>query len=225
MGYESGRRPYGAKGKKIFRLKWESDGETHSYEILDDALISFREYYAVMKRTDKATGETVVFGMANRVHLSKDEYGTRCGDTEHCGPSIDNCPKRLIELLERLAPLDPDDEKNAYAIDWRARCLAKIAGRKTAKEKVPPGTAIRFEQGLEFRGYGKVRSFVRIGPTRWRRDAWKGFSEENGEEFLCRLPKDWHSRPYVIPATSHDRIQAAAAMLERRERAGERKKR
>lgn len=64
--------------------------------------------------------------------------------SETCGPYQDKCPVRLIDMLDKLAPIDPANNSQSaqWARDWRARCRAN-AKRKPAPA-VKPGDIVKF---------------------------------------------------------------------------------
>lgn len=56
--------------------------------------------------------------------------------TERCGPNADKAPKRLIDKLDKLAPIDPSDDGMGakWAREWRARCRANASAKAIAKQ-------------------------------------------------------------------------------------------
>lgn len=206
MGYTTCRRPWGVKGKDLFRAYWESDGEERRVRILADALVNLREYYAVVESLDKKTGEAKVFGMANRVHIDRDEYGTRCGDTEDCGPTLDSCPLSLIETLDRLAPLDESNDPRGHARGWRARCRAKGESAANGSKILRPGRVVVFDSAMKFRGCSLARTFTYVGNLGRKRGVWRAHPEDGGGTFLCRLGKEWHLKPHRVEISAQERL-------------------
>ena len=64
---------------------------------------------------------------------------------ERCGPNAANAPKRLIDKLDKLAPIDPNDDSIGakWAREWRARCRAN-ASAKANRFKPVKGAIVRF---------------------------------------------------------------------------------
>lgn len=60
---------------------------------------------------------------------------------EDCGPYYYDAPLKMLDLLDRLAPVDP----GSLAGGWRIRCRAKHADRKArAKIQWQPGMHVQF---------------------------------------------------------------------------------
>lgn len=79
---------------------------------------------------------------------------------ETCGPNAANAPIRLIDQLDKLAPIDPLDMRQSaqWARQWRDRCREN-AKRKPARE-FSPGQLVQF-------GAGRVYELVSpAGPRR-----------------------------------------------------------
>lgn len=55
--------------------------------------------------------------------------------TEDCGPNEAKAPLRIVNMLDQLAPIDPDDQSmgKKWAREWRAACRANAAREKTKK--------------------------------------------------------------------------------------------
>jgi hypothetical protein len=70
--------------------------------------------------------------------------------TETCGPSASRAPVRLIEALDKLAPIPADDARQSaqWALQWRNRCREN-AKRKPAR-KFSPGQLVQFGSGRLF---------------------------------------------------------------------------
>lgn len=76
--------------------------------------------------------------------------------TEDMGPYYWDCPARLLDQLDKLAPTPGQS-----AIDWRAKCRAKIAAKRKPKPKLAPGQIVTFP-----RVTGQFELIMPIGPRR-----------------------------------------------------------
>jgi hypothetical protein len=102
------------------------------------------EWYAVCKFT--APNQTPIFyGLVCLFKRSKKngEFGYK-DMTETCGPNADRAPVRIIDQLDKLAPIDPAvmTQSGQWARGWRDRCRAN-AKRKPAPA-VKPGDIVKF---------------------------------------------------------------------------------
>jgi hypothetical protein len=95
------------------------------------------------------------------VRWSKGYYNFSYKDmTEHVGPNVVNCPKRIMELLTELAPT------SEFAIEWRKRVQEywnkKANVHKLANDSIiKVSEAIRFTNGSEYQYFKKDgRRFV-----------------------------------------------------------------
>ena len=93
------------------------------FEVQGSSLIGGSEYYAAIRRTDRATGERVVFALIAMVSYEPDDpEGQTLGwkeMTEFSHPHLCNCPQHILVLL------DPTDDTNALA--WREACRKRNA--------------------------------------------------------------------------------------------------
>ena len=123
-----------------------------------------REWYAICKFT--APGQSPIFyGLVCLFKRSKKtgEFGYK-DMAESCGPNASNAPKRIIDKLENIAPIDPATmtQSGQWARAWRDRCLAN-ATRKASK-KFAPGMLVEFP-GVA----GQFQLLDPIGPRKgWR---------------------------------------------------------
>lgn len=118
-------------------LRWTSD--THSYEVLDSALVKLKTHYAAIKRTNLENGLYEVFATITliRMHKSKnDDYNFLYKDMDETVGSYEaECPERILKLLTPT--------QFEYAIEWRKRCWARIDAKK-ARPKIVVGTRLRY---------------------------------------------------------------------------------
>jgi hypothetical protein len=104
------------------------------YEVVDFAVYGFREAYAILRRPD--TGETV--GLVILLDRSnRDGMNIGYKDmSESMGPLYTNAPLRIIERLERDAPLTDANDPSGFARKWRGKCRETAYGKRTAKRLV-----------------------------------------------------------------------------------------
>jgi hypothetical protein len=76
--------------------------------------------------------------------------------TECMGPYYFDCPKRLLDQLDQLAPNAPQT-----ALDWRAKCREKLAAKRKPKPKLAPGQIVKFPNVT-----GQFELIMPIGPRR-----------------------------------------------------------
>lgn len=65
--------------------------------------------------------------------------------TECMGPFYWDCPARLLDQLDQLAPNAPES-----ALNWRAQCRAKLAAKRKPKPQLAPGQIVQFGAGRLF---------------------------------------------------------------------------
>lgn len=174
MGWTS--MPLNIPVKQWFKEYWENGSS--DYEVLDSALVNFTELYGAIKV--KSTGEVIC--AAFKVQFSpKDEYNFMYkAMTESVGPVIDNCPKRIFNLL---TPLDP--ENTGYALEWRKRVEAKHKKRETIR-KLTCESIIKTSEPLYFGDLGKFYFFRKAKLIRYR-NIWEALNEKFEPVFKARI--------------------------------------
>jgi hypothetical protein len=121
-------RHAGKTPKQIHEARYNHETDERSYRVLQSAWVNFREYYAAVEITEKATGEKTVWCAMDLLYVRREKggetwmYHKPIG--EECGPVDCNCPESILDLLTDPAP-------NEWAKDWRAKCRMLIAARKT----------------------------------------------------------------------------------------------
>ena len=125
--------------KAIDILKREmNDGP---WQLLDHSMRGTTLYWVMQYTKDGVTrahgGVTLTtrstpFKLSNYNEFSYKEMG------EECGPYAYDCPKRLLDLLDRLDP-----SPSGHARDWRDRCRANLRVKAAARShfKVFQGAA------------------------------------------------------------------------------------
>lgn len=115
-------------------LSWGADGPA-TYTVLDTAIVNLKTFYAAVERIDKTTGERRVWAaifLLGYWRSGNENFGWK-DMSEDMGPCEATCPERILDLLT------PTDCINSN--DWRARCRAAIATRKT-KPKIRVGCTL-----------------------------------------------------------------------------------
>ena len=119
------------------------------------------EFYAVCRFTAPGN-DPIFYGMVCLFKRSKKTGEFSYKDmTETCGPNADRCPVRLVDMLDKLAPIDPADMRQSaqWARGWRDRC------RENAKRK--PAPAVKPGDIVKFHGNGSHFELITpAGPRR-----------------------------------------------------------
>ena len=171
--------------KGLFTIKEYLDREMASdhpdhprFEILDSSLHGNSEYYAAVRRTDRKTGDVVVFGMVVLVsYKPKDPDGHTLGwkeVTECMGPYCFKCPERILALL--------DETDNDHALEWRRKCREQRTVAAKSRAAFQNGAVVRFKNPLRFAHDVERQQFTVEKHGRKLR-----FRAEDG--VLCRIPK------------------------------------
>ena len=102
--------------------------------VLASRLVALRTYYAAVEHVAAGTGAREVWGLVCLVRYNpRDREGYVFGYkdmSESMGPVEDACPADVLDLL---TPTD-----NTFALEWRARCRARLAARRTIQAKPAP---------------------------------------------------------------------------------------
>ena len=100
-------------------------------------------WYAI-GRVDLPNQEPVFYGVVWLTNRKRGEFSYK-DLTEDCGPYYWDCPARLLDQLDQLAP-----NPGQSAVDWRARCRAKLAEKRKPAREFSPGQFIQFGPGRLF---------------------------------------------------------------------------
>lgn len=121
-----------------------------TWEIVNSATKS-NEWYAVCKFTAPGN-DPIYYGLVCIFRRSKKNGEFAYKDmAETCGPNASRAPLRIVDMLDKLNPIDPADMRQSaqWALQWRARCREN-AKRKPAP-KVKAGDIVKFsDNGREF---------------------------------------------------------------------------
>lgn len=120
------------------------------YNVIDSATRG-NAWYAIVQVTMpdsivKYWGAVCLFKRSKRLN----EFGYK-DIVESAGPSAANAPLRIIDKLDKLRPIDPNDESLGakWARDWRARCRANAKAKK--RLELSKGMIVKFtDKGPEF---------------------------------------------------------------------------
>lgn len=146
----------------MMRREWNATGDNGAVFSIVDSATRGSEWYAIVEC--KRPGNTPVYdGLVCLIKRSK-RTGEFCYKDmgERCGPNAANAPKRIIDKLDKLSPIDPaDDSRGAnWAREWRQRCRAN-ASAKNDKVKLSKGMIVKFHPTRE--SYELIES---AGPRR-----------------------------------------------------------
>ena len=126
-------------------------------------------WYAIA-RVDRPNETPVFYGLVWLTSRRGGQFGYKDMD-ETCGPYYWDMPARLLDQLDKLAPNPPGS-----ALDWRARCRAKLASkRKQSRRVFAPG------QLVQFGAVGRV--FELISPAGPRRGWYVKLANANGQQY------------------------------------------
>jgi len=134
----------------MLRREWNDTGDNGAVFTIVDSATRGNEWYAIVecKRPNEAP---VYDGLVCLVKRSK-RTGEFCYKDigERCGPNAANAPKRIIDKLDTLAPIDPNDDGMGarWAREWRARCRANAIAKATAKQ-FSKGMIVKFHPARE----------------------------------------------------------------------------
>lgn len=129
----------------MFRREWDATGDNGAVFTIVDSATRGSEWYAIIecKRPNEAPRYD---GLVCLVKRSK-RTGEFCYKDmgERCGPNASNAPKRLIDKLDKLSPIDPADNSMGanWAREWRKRCRDN-ATSKANRTKLVKGLIVRF---------------------------------------------------------------------------------
>jgi hypothetical protein len=168
-------------------LTWANKNGSSSRP-LATALVNRTEAYAAVETTQPDGTRDVWAAVFMLKYNPKDRDGYTFGYKdmdETCGPNIDNCPAKILDLLTPTT--------SEWANQWRARCRQRIERRQS--NKVISGDIIKFDHELGFGGYGSADTFkVR---TQGRSVFFHALDSETLESrFACRIT-GWRDRTFT----------------------------
>lgn len=148
-------------------------GNDHGHWSIVDQSTRGSVWYAVAKFT-ATNGAVAYYGRVCLFSRKNGEFAYK-DMTEDCGPCEAKAPLRLVNMLDQLAPIAPDDDSmgKKWAREWRARCRAYAAKQKTKKPAIG--------QSLQYAG----KTYTVTGDAGPRRGL---FVQLNGAGMTYRLP-------------------------------------
>ncbi len=157
--------------KEWFKKSW--DYENSDYEVIDSALVNRSNLYGAVRK--KSTGD--VFCAVFLIRWApKSDYNFSYKDmTEHVGPNVYDCPKKIMKLL---TPLTDENDINGYAGEWRNRVEKYWANR----DLINSGVVLKTPEPIKFRSGDEYQYFKKIGRT-----IWAGIMIENEFRNTCRV--------------------------------------
>lgn len=134
MGWTSLHRERGVSNADFFA---ELLGERR--RILDSHTEGHSEFYAAVETVE--TGE--VWAFVALMQWTRGDFNFTYKDMdETCGPGVDSCPARLLDMLT------PTDHE--WANEWRARCRARADRRMANAAVLVDGATVRLPRPLSF---------------------------------------------------------------------------
>lgn len=132
MGWTSFLDNAGLSVDTILRKEFTTTGENGVILSVVDSATRANAWYAIVecKRPNDAPvyeGLVCLYKRSKRTgEFSYKDMG------ERCGPNASNAPKRIIDKLNILAPIGPNEENMGakWAKEWRAKCLANASAKK-----------------------------------------------------------------------------------------------
>lgn len=146
----------------MMRREFNSTGDNGAVFTIVDSATRGSAWYAIVecKRPNEAPKYDGLICLIKRSKRTGEFCYKDMG--ERCGPNASNAPRRLIDKLDMLAPIDPNDTGMGatWARAWRARCRANASAKKNVK-KLSKGMLVKFHPTRE--SYELIES---AGPRR-----------------------------------------------------------
>ena len=149
MGWTSVNKPKGMSLDEFFDKEFKCD----SLKLIGKGYTkNLSEYYRACYNVEKG----VYFALVCKIHFGKGYYNFSYKDMDESeGPYFYNCPKRIMDIIERSKPV------NEYAKEWRAK-VHKVLDTKLTKGKV-----ITFKKPIDF-GEFSENTFRYLGNNKFR---------------------------------------------------------
>ena len=201
MGWTYTHKPAGQSASEFLREHFTEETDKLRWEMLDIAIVRFRTAYAAVRKTNKLTGDSLVFGLVCLLdHRPADEYNFGWKEIEESmGPVESDCPARILDLLTPT--------KAEFAIEWRARCRENLAKRDEASNfmhSLRPGDRLRYEPGLTFSSGAVLHEFTLLSKKPLR------FADGQGAGRYA-IPRKYVLQMTKIESTAGDSITSGAA--------------
>ena len=122
MGWTYTHKPTGTKVRDFLRKRFEQNyepGVSTGFAVLHDTA-TFREYFAILERTDRDNGRIERFCLVVFLHYTRDFHNFGFKEVEESAGPYAVPPRNFFHTLEALIP-QPDGQHSAA---WRERCRA-----------------------------------------------------------------------------------------------------
>lgn len=222
MGWTFTSKPYKQSVLQFFKGEFDYSKEGRSLEVVDCAVVGFREAYLAMKRTDPE-GKSYTFGMVCLLaYHPKDPQGFTFGYKdmdEGMNPFYYNCPERILHLLSPKEDFPQREHDTSYAWDWRDECWKRLRARKE-KPSVKAGTVIRFTTApIRFVDGSVKDTFQAINPKRGTFNEYDPLTGKKNEYGHYRI-RGWRKLNYVVvvPSIPDPLVARVPSIQVRRER-------
>lgn len=161
MGWTSFPDFPGLTPAQILAREFNGTNENGANWSIVDHATKLGEFYAIVKFTAPGN-DPIFYGMVVlfKRYKKTGEFAYK-EIAESCGPNVARCPVRLIDQLDKLAPIDPATmvQSEQWARQWRD-CCRRNATRKPAPA-IKPGDIVKFSDN------GRAYELVcKAGPRR-----------------------------------------------------------
>lgn len=150
MGWKSFYDNRELSADDILKKDFNAVGQDGTKWAIVDSATRGSEWYAILECTPvgqspRYDGIVCLFKRSKRYN----EFSFK-EITERCGPNASNAPKRIIDKLDKLAPIDPSDDGMGakWAREWRARCRANASAKAISKQ-FSKGMIVKFHHTRE----------------------------------------------------------------------------
>ena len=149
MGWTSVNKPKGMSLDEFFNKEFKCD----TLKLIGKGYTkNLSEYYRACYNVEKG----VYFALVCKIHFGKGYYNFSYKDMDESeGPYLYNCPKRIMDIIERSQPV------NDMSKEWRMK-VHKVLDTKLTKGKV-----ITFKKPIDF-GEFSENTFRYLGNNKFR---------------------------------------------------------
>ena len=141
--------------KEFLRKEFEYESDRVRLEVLDIKIVKLNTAYMAVRRTNRVSNESFVFGAVVLLAYPRGHFDIRYKDMdEDMGPYAVSCPESILNLLT------PTDNENA--LSWRAKCRQTIADRK-ARLTLRRGMVFKTTNTVRFKNGKEGTLFIVFG--------------------------------------------------------------
>lgn len=176
-------------------ISFKDPSNPDAFRVLDHALVKRSQYYAAAEhlngpKAGKVFAIMAIIGYGGHGDGMNFSYKAM---TDAEGPSDDECPARILDLLSPVEDLySPGSSSAQWSQSWRDRCRKRIDLRKAAP-KVKAGDEIVFSEEITFRSEIKLRVFKYV-----KGSLFTGTDIYTGMRFRIT---NWRDRQYSVIAS------------------------